>query len=298
VNAAGPWAGKVLGGVVHGPARASVRLVQGSHIVVPKLFDHDRAYLFQNADGRIIFAIPYEHDFTLIGTTDLDYTGDPALVKISAAERDYLCAGATEYFRAPVTPEMVVWSYSGVRPLYDDGAAAAQEATRDYVLALDAPALLPALVSVFGGKITTYRRLAEAALEKLASFLPATSKNPAGWTARQPLPGGDFPVDGFQAVAAQVRQRWPFLADATAWRLARAYGTRVSMVLDGVRTAADLGRTLGADLTEAELHYLARHEWAITAEDVVWRRSKLGLRLTAAEIEAVERAIGAVRPAA
>ncbi len=294
VNAAGPWAAEVLGTLVPGPARAAVRLVQGSHIVVPKLFDHDRAYLFQNADGRIIFAIPYEQDFTLIGTTDLDYTGDPAQVKISAAEQDYLCAGASAYFRNPVTPAMIVWSYSGVRPLYNDGAGAAQEATRDYVLTLDAPGLL----NVFGGKITTYRRLAEAALEKLAAFLPAMSKNTTGWTAREKLPGGDFPVDGFSDLVASIRQRWPFLAEATARRLAHAYGTRVSVVLDGVRGPADLGRTFGADLTEAELHYLARHEWAITAEDVVWRRSKLGLRLSAAEIEAVERAIGAARVAA
>jgi glycerol-3-phosphate dehydrogenase len=295
VNAAGPWVAVVLGAVVPGHARAAVRLVQGSHIVVPKLYDHDRAYLFQNADGRIIFAIPYEHDFTLIGTTDLDYTGDPAQVRISAAEQIYLCAGASEYFRAPVTPDMVVWSYSGVRPLYDDGAGAAQEATRDYVLTLDAPL---ALLSVFGGKITTYRRLAEAALTKLAPLLPAVEKNPAGWTARAPLPGGDFPVDGFAALVASVRQRWPLLAPATARRLARAYGTRVAMVLEGVRGAADLGRTLGADLTEAELHYLVRHEWAITADDVVWRRSKLGLRLAPAEIEAVERVMGTGRAAA
>jgi glycerol-3-phosphate dehydrogenase len=294
VNAAGPWVAEVHGALLPGPARAAVRLVQGSHIVVPKLFDHARAYLFQNGDGRIIFAIPYEHDFTLIGTTDLDYAGDPAQVKISAAEESYLCAGASEYFRSPVTPAMVVWSYSGVRPLYDDGAAAAQEATRDYVLTLDKPALL----NVFGGKITTYRRLAEAALEKLSLFLPATSRNAAGWTARTALPGGNFPVEEFAALVASVRQRWPFLVEATARRLAHAYGTRVEALLNGVRTAADLGRTLGADLTEVELHYLARHEWAITAEDVVWRRSKLGLRLTAAEIEAIERAMGAARLAA
>jgi glycerol-3-phosphate dehydrogenase len=291
VNAAGPWVAEVLGTVVPGASRASVRLVQGSHIVVPKLFDHDRAYLFQNGDGRIIFAIPYEHSFTLIGTTDLDYAGDPARVEISAAEQAYLCAGASEYFRTPVMPAMIVWSYSGVRPLYDDGAAAAQEATRDYVLTLDERGVL----NVFGGKITTYRRLAEAALEKLFPLLPPATGQPAGWTGRVALPGGDFPVDGFAALVASVRQRWQFLPEATARRLVHAYGTRVSLLLEGVRGAPDLGRTLGADLTEAELHYLVRHEWATTAEDVVWRRSKLGLRLTAAEIDAVERAMDAER---
>jgi glycerol-3-phosphate dehydrogenase len=290
VNAAGPWVANVLTDVLHATAPAKVRLVQGSHIVVPKLFGHDRAYLFQNADNRIFFAIPYEHDFTLIGTTDLDFRGDPAGVRVSAAEQQYLCAGAREYFRAPITPQMIVWSYSGVRPLYDDGVSAAQEATRDYVLTLDAPAGAAPLLSAFGGKITTYRRLAEAALARLAPHLPAPSA-PAGWTARAPLPGGDFPVDGFDALVRTLRERWPFLTPPFATRLARAYGTRALALLEGVRTARDLGTNFGADLTEAELEYLARDEWARTAEDVLWRRSKLGLRMTPAEVEDVERAM-------
>ena len=193
---------------------------------------------------------------------------------------------------------MIVWSYSGVRPLYDDGAAAAQEATRDYVLTLDAPAGGAALLNVFGGKITTYRRLAEAALTKLSPFLPVGTGRPAGWTARAALPGGDFPIDGFSPLLASIRERWPFLSERTARRFAHAYGTRVSIVLDEVRGEAELGRTLGADLTEAELRYLVRHEWAMTAEDVLWRRSKLGLRVTAAEVEAVARAMEGVRDAA
>jgi glycerol-3-phosphate dehydrogenase len=279
--------------VLQARAPASVRLVQGSHIVVPKLFAHDRAYLFQNADNRIFFAIPYEQDFSLIGTTDLDFQGDPGAVHISAAEQQYLCAGASEYFRAPITPNMIVWSYSGVRPLYDDGASAAQEATRDYVLILDAPAGAAPLLSAFGGKITTYRRLAEAALARLAPHLPPASA-PSGWTARAPLPGGDFPVDGFEPLVRTLRERWPFLTPPFATRLARAYGTRAFALLEGVRTERDLGERVGADLTEAELAYLAREEWARTAEDVLWRRSKLGLRLTQAEVEAVERALEAI----
>jgi len=270
---------------------AKVRLVQGSHIVVPRLYDHERCYIFQNADGRIFFAIPYERDFTLIGTTDQDWQGDPACVRISTAEIAYLCAGASAYFRTPVTPAQVVWTYSGVRPLYDDGASAAQEATRDYVLSLDAPAGQAALLSIYGGKITTYRRLAEAVLAKLAPFLPPAPGRAAGWTASEALPGGDFPRDGYEALVADTRRAAPFLAEATARRLVRAYGTRVGCLLDGARDMADLGAVVGADLTEAEIRYLRDHEFATRAEDIAWRRSKLGLRLSGAEIDAVERAL-------
>ncbi|HEY2132042.1 MAG TPA: glycerol-3-phosphate dehydrogenase [Acetobacteraceae bacterium] len=298
VNAAGPWVGQVLGGVVRSNTQAHLRLVKGSHIVVPRLYEHDRCYMFQNADGRIFFAIPYERDFTLIGTTDQDYAGDPGAVRISPEEIAYLCAGASEYFRAPIRPAMVVWSYSGVRPLYDDRAGSAQAATRDYVLTLDAPEGRAALLSVLGGKITTFRRLAEAAMARLAPHLPQATGLAAGWTATAGLPGGDFPHDGFAALLAETMRRWPFLAPATAWRLVRAYGTRAAMLLGDASNARDLGRVIGADLTEAEIRYLATHEWATRAEDIVWRRSKLGLRLTPAEIAAIdtvlqEAAIGA-----
>ena len=293
VNAAGPWVGQVLGGVVRSNTVASVRMVKGSHIVVPRLYDHDRCYIFQNADGRIFFAIPYERDFTLIGTTDEDYTGDPAAVRISSGETAYLCAGASTYFRAPVTPEMVVWSYSGVRPLFDDHASAAQAATRDYVLTLDAPAGQGALLSVFGGKITTSRRLAEAALARLAPHLPPAHGESAGWTASAPLPGGDFPMDGFEALLAETQRRWPFLAPATARRLVRAYGTKAAILLGDAGSAADLGRMFGADLTEAEIRYLAAHEWAMRAEDIAWRRSKLGLRLTPDDLAAIDALLAA-----
>ncbi len=291
VNAAGPWVGEVLGSVLRANTPASVRLVQGSHIVVRRLYDHDRCYIFQNADGRIFFAIPYEGDFTLIGTTDQDFAGDPAGVRASAAEIAYLCRGASDYFRAPVTPDMVVWTYSGVRPLYDDGASAAQAATRDYVLKLEAPVGQAPLLSIFGGKITTYRRLAEAALAQLAPHLPARAGLAPGWTGQAPLPGGDFPCQGFAARLEQAAARYPFLPSALLRRLLRAYGTRIDVLLAGARGPADLGRDLGAGLTEAELRYLVRHEWVRTAEDAVWRRTRLGLKLSEGEIAAVDRVL-------
>ena len=289
MNAAGPWVSQVISGVAGLNTPDRIRMVKGSHIVVDKLYDHDRCYIFQNADSRIFFAIPYERDFTLIGTTDHDWQGAPGAVKISDDEITYLCAGASAYFREPVTPADVVWTYTGVRPLYDDGATAAQEATRDYVLSLDAPEGQGALLSVFGGKITTHRRLAEAALEKLAPHLPPPHGAPAGWTGKSPLPGGDFPKQGFETLLAETRARAPFLPEPTARRLVRAYGTKTAILLNGATRLEDLGPTLGADLTEAEIRYLQTHEFARTAEDIVWRRSKLGLRLSPAEIAAVER---------
>ena len=285
VNAAGPWVGDVLGGALHEASPARVRLVKGSHIVVPKLFDHDRCYIFQNSDNRIVFAIPYECDFTLIGTTDIDYEGDPAKVAASEDEVLYLCAVASEYFAKPVMQESVVWTYSGVRPLYDDGVSAAQEATRDYVLTLDANAKEAPLLSVFGGKITTYRRLAEAALEKLAPYIPGLS--PA-WTAGATLPGGDFPMRGFAALVAEFQTRWPELSPSLLTRLARAYGTRTRDILGDARSLADLGTLFGAELTEAEVRYLMRAEWARSADDILWRRSKLGLRITPDEAKALQ----------
>lgn len=286
VNAAGPWVGSALSGVVRSNTQAAVRMVQGSHIVVRKLFDHDRCYIFQNADGRIVFAIPYEHDFTLIGTTDRDYHGDPAKVSISSEEIDYLCAAASEYFREKVTRDKVVWTYSGVRPLYDDGASKAQEATRDYVLTLDAPAGQAPLLSVFGGKITTYRRLAEAAIEKLGPH-GAWARRPA-WTKGAGLPGGDFPVEGFDALVAALGAEHPWLERATLARLARAYGTKTRELLAGAQGLSDLGQHFGADLYELEVRYLMRAEFARRAADVLWRRSKLGLRLSEAQREALD----------
>lgn len=300
VNAGGPWVGAVLHDIVHAETRAGVRLVRGSHIVTRRLYDHDRCYFFQGSDGRIIFAIPYEQDFTLIGTTDADHQGPPETARCTEAERDYLLAFASRYFARPVTVEDVVWTYSGVRPLYDDGATSATAATRDYVLALDSGGA--PLLSVFGGKITTYRRLAESALTKLAPFFPAAT---GPWTARAPLPGGDFPIDGVAALVADLRARYPFLTDYWAGRLVRAYGAEAGDVLGEVRTAADLGRDFGATLTEAEVRWLLDREFARSAADILWRRSKLGLRMTEDQAAALEAfvqeekiAAGTMTPAA
>ncbi len=284
VNAAGPWVGEVLQSVLRANSPARVRMVQGSHIVVRRLYPEEHCFIFQNADGRIFFVIPYERDFTLIGTTDRDYQGDPAKVHASAEEIGYLCEAASAYFAAPITPDQVVWTYSGVRPLYDDGASAAQAATRDYVLELDAPEGEAPVLSVFGGKITTYRRLAEAALAKLAPSLPVAVARGPGWTARERLPGGGFGPLEFPKQMAAAKARYPYLADATLHRLLRAYGTEIDAVLGGEGAE----RILGADLSEAELHHLATREWAQTADDVAWRRSKLGLRLSPAEFARID----------
>ncbi len=288
VNAGGPWVMDVIHDVAHVPTTESIRLVRGSHIVTRRLFDHDRCYFFQGTDGRIIFAIPYEQDFTLIGTTDQDHAGAPAEAHCTEAERDYLLAFASQYFARPLSMADVVWAYSGVRPLYNDGAKSATAATRDYVLTLETNG--PPLLSVFGGKITTYRRLAEAALAKLA-FPQATG----AWTARVPLPGGDFPHDGVQQQIDRLMARHGFLTPGWAGRLVRTYGTDAARMLEGAATPADLGRDFGATLTEAEVRWLMRHEFALTAEDVVWRRTRLGLKLTPDQVAALEAWMGETR---
>jgi glycerol-3-phosphate dehydrogenase len=281
VNAAGPWVSQVLADVAGHNAPTRVRLVKGSHIVVPRLFSHDQCYIFQNTDGRICFAIPYERDFTLIGTTDEDYTGNPAQVVSTVAEEDYLRAAVGAYLRLPIAAADIVWRYSGVRPLRDDGASKAQETTRDYVLELEGT---PPLLSVFGGKITTHRKLAEAAMTKLAPTFP--EMRPA-WTATGSLPGGNFSWDGVGAVEDALRRRFPFLPEATVHRLVRAYGTLAVKMLGDAKTMDDLGRHFGAGLTEREVVWLRENEWARDAEDILWRRSKLGLRLSTDEVAAL-----------
>ena len=286
INAGGPWVEQVLASGAGVNAKAKVRMVQGSHIVVPKLYAHDRAYMFQNSDGRIVFAIPYQDDFTLIGTTDRDFHGDPSTVKASSEEIKYLCDSVSEYLAKPVTPDDVVWTYAGVRPLYDDGASEAKAATRDYVFELDTPGGAP-LLSIYGGKITTYRRLAEEALERLSPFLRSANAR-EGWTAKSPLPGGDLDVSALPALSAELQREYPFLTEPHASRLAHAYGTRATKMLGNAKSLGDLGVSFGATLTEREIKYLIAMEWALTAEDIVWRRSKLGLRLTADEITAID----------
>ncbi len=284
INTAGPWVGDVLAMTgSNSPSRA--RLVKGSHIVVRRLFDHDRAYIFQNGDGRIVFAIPYERDYTLIGTTDADYKGDPAAVAASPEEVAYLCKAVSEYLARPVTPDDVVWTYAGVRPLLDDGSGKPEEATRDYVLELDTAGGAP-VVSVFGGKITTARRLAESVLDKLKGLAPVADV-PA-WSGSEPLPGGDFPAEGFPALVATLRADYPWADEALVLRLARAYGGRARRILTGAKSMADLGTVFGADLTAREADYLRREEWAACADDILWRRSKLGLRFTPDEAAALD----------
>lgn len=287
VNAAGPWVEQMLGQVSGVNSAAKVRLVRGSHIVVPRIADHDRCYFLQGADGRIIFAIPYEQEFTLIGTTDMDHSDPDTPPELTCTERDYLLDFINRYISKPLGPQDIVWSFSGVRPLYDDGASAAQAATRDYVLALDQNG--PPILSVFGGKITTYRKLAEHALQKLAPFFPGLAGD---WTAGAALPGGDFPVSEVQARTEALRVDYPFLSSAQAQRLFRAYGTQAWDMLGTAGTRADLGRDFGAGLSEAELRWMITHEFARTAEDVLWRRSKLGLSLTAEQIDKVRSFLG------
>jgi len=256
----------------------NVRLVKGSHIVVRKLFEHRFAYLFQNPDRRIGFALPYEREFTLLGTTDVEYRGEPQHAAASPEEIDYLCAMASRYFSRAVTRAQVVWSYCGVRPLLEDESADAAEVTRDYALDLDAAAGAAPLLSVFGGKITTYRKLAQDAVDRLAGALGRTTP---GWTATATLPGGDLPESSFAVFTRAMEHRYPWLPTPLRRRYARAYGTRVQRMLQGARTLADLGSEVLPGLHELEIDYLRRQEWARSAQDILWRRTKLGLHLPA-----------------
>ena len=284
VNAAGPWVGDVIQTKVRSNSSDGVRLVRGSHIVTRKLYAHEKCYFFQGKDGRIIFAIPYERDFTLIGTTDAEHDDPSKKPECTPDERRYLLDFANQYFKQDLNDDDIVWTYSGVRPLYDDGASSATAATRDYTLKVETEGGAP-MLNVFGGKITTYRRLAESALEKIGRHLNV-AKGP--WTAGVPLPGGNFPVDRVADLIAGLRQDYPFLTEDWALRLVRAYGTEARTILGDAQSADDLGRDFGATLTEAELRWLMRHEYAHHAEDVVWRRNKLGLRLSNEQVEAIE----------
>ena len=274
VNAGGPWVTDLLRGSLHIESRRHLRMVKGSHIVVPRLFDHGYAYILQNQDKRVIFAIPYETNYTLIGTTDVEYNGDPASVSIEDDEVSYLCDATNAYFARPISPADVVWSYAGVRPLIEDESDELSEVTRDYELELDAGEGRAPLLSVFGGKITTYRRLAEETMELLQG--PLGSLKPA-WTAAAPLPGGDMPGADFGRFLDELKRRHPWLPDPLAERYARAYGTRVEILLADAKGVDDLGADLGEGLYEAEINYLTFYEWALSAADILWRRSKLGL---------------------
>jgi glycerol-3-phosphate dehydrogenase len=279
-NAAGPWVAQVLTERLAGSSAHAVRLIKGSHIVVRRLYEGDHAYVLQHPDRRIVFVIPYQNDFTLIGTTDIPWQGEPGPMSITAAETEYLCATVNAYFRRPIAPADVVWSYSGVRPLFDDDASDASAVTRDYVLDVEAPPGEAAVLSVFGGKITTYRRLAEHALDKLAPHLGAMA---APWTGSAPLPGGDIANGDMESFVNGVQDRWPFLSTAQAWRLARAYGTRVAALLGEIESCGEMGEDFGGGLTRLEVDFLMDEEWARSVEDLYWRHSKAGLYASPAD---------------
>jgi glycerol-3-phosphate dehydrogenase len=280
VNAAGPWIGEVLDECIGGRSQRPVRLVKGSHIVVPRMYAGDQAYVLQNPDRRIVFVIPYQEQFTLIGTTDVEWPQQPGVASISVAETEYLCRTVNAYFKRPIGPADVVWSYAGIRSLCDDAGSTAAALTRDYSLQLDAPPGQAPLLTVFGGKITTYRPLAEQAMSRLAAFLPGLC---GGWTAERPLPGGDFPDGGLPAYLAQARRRWPFLSGWQLRRLVHAYGTRLGRLLDGIACREAMGQEFGGGLTQIEVDHLMRHEWAVSSEDLYWRHTKTGLYASAAD---------------
>jgi glycerol-3-phosphate dehydrogenase len=288
VNAAGPWVAEVLDGALGIKGRQPVRLVKGSHIVMNRLYQGDHAYALQHTDRRLVFVIPYLDDYTLIGTTDVPWRGVPGAVTIDPAETEYLCQVVNRSFERQIGPADVVWSFAGIRALQDDGEAKASAVTRDYVLELDAAGGAP-ILSVIGGKITTYRRLSELALERLAPYL-GPMREP--WTSSAPLPGGDFPGGDVDAFIALLRRRWPFLGNAESRRLAGAYGTRCLQLLELVHSRADMGEEFGGGMTRIEVDYLVREEWARSAEDIAWRHSKSGLSATAADLQRLRDYVG------
>jgi glycerol-3-phosphate dehydrogenase len=287
VNAAGPWAGDVLVNAAGIQQTVNLRLVKGSHIVVRRIGTQDQAYIFQNRDRRVVFAIPFEEDFTLIGTTDQDYSGDPGAATPGANEIDYLCAAVNEYLVRPITKADIVWAYSGVRPLLDDGAAKAQDARRDYEIETCGREGEGKLITIFGGKITIYRRLAEAVLDRVEEAIGPSKRR--AWTRNVPLPGGDFARAEFAELLASLHRAFPFVDTFTGNRLLRSYGTLAFSILGGAADLTSLGQQFGAGLTEREVRYLAECEWARSADDVLWRRSKLGLRMSPEETRRLEQ---------
>jgi len=306
VNAAGPWVASVLEMAAraganpvhtntpprHTPPKHRVKLVKGSHIVVPRLYEGEHAYILQNDDRRIVFVIPYQERYSLVGTTDVDFQGnldELGQIAISAAEIDYLCQAVNRYFRRSIAPSEVAWSYAGVRPLYDDTRGNPSAITRDYVFDITGGDNgEPVLLSIFGGKITTFRKLAEHALEKLAPYLDP-AKNQKAWTASAPLPGADLPDANPAAYAATLQTRHPWLPAALAHRYAGAYGTLSERILANAQSLADLGVNFGGDLTEREVRWLVEHEWAMTTDDILWRRTRLGLHVGPETVQQLKR---------
>ena len=287
VNAAGPWIGAVADTVIRQPLPDSVRLIKGSHIVIRRHFEHEYGYLLEAPDRRVVFALPFGGDLTLIGTTDENFVGDLNSVVPNPSEIAYLCEVVNKYFRDKVTPDELVWSFAGVRALYDDGADKPEDVTRDYELVLDERAGEAPLLTIYGGKITTYRKLAEAALGRIGHYFEALPP----WTAGSKLPGGEFAPEEFDTQVAEAMERWTFLSPSHARRLVRAYGRRAERFLKDAKTMDDLGPRFADDLTGAEVRYLLENEWAQNADDVLWRRSKIGLRATARDLAALDHFI-------
>lgn len=288
VNASGPWLDELMPKISSIKRSKQIRMVKGSHIIVKQLFEHDRAYIFQNSDGRIVFAIPYENEFTLIGTTDVDFNGNPSEVAISEDEVDYLCKAASEYFTHDVEKKDVVSSFSGIRPLFDDGKNKAQAATRDYVLQLDSGENEPPLLSIYGGKITTYRKLAESVIEKLQPYLPDSKGE---WTETECLPGGDFHPNEFDSEISSLLVQSPFLSPTLATHLVRHYGSLAKKMTANITSKEELGTPFGHELYGFEVDYLIEQEWAESSDDILWRRTRMGLYLTEQQVIALDEYI-------
>ena len=290
INATGPWASDFLKDVVGVPKNNKLRLVRGSHIVTKRLFMHEKCYFFQGTDGRVIFVIPYENNFTLIGTTDHDQDSVADTPECSQHEIEYLLECVSKYFKEPLTTSDVIWAYSGVRPLYDASTDRASAASRDYVISLETSE--PPLLNIFGGKLTTYRKLAETVLQKLNDYIPRCGSS---WTADQALPGGDFPVNGVPELVRQLREAYPYLSHDWAYRLVRHYGTDTHKILQGTSKASDLGEDLTTTVTEREIEWVVKKEWVYTAEDFLWRRTRLGLTFPKEAIKRLENCIQKIR---
>jgi len=300
INATGPWVEHCLSEVIQGLPKQALRRVRGSHIVVPRLFDHESAYIFQNPDNRIVFAIPYEQKFTMIGTTDSDFDGDLDAVRIKAEEIEYLCETANRFFVQKISNDNVVWSFSGVRPLLDDGSGSADRATRDYRLDLKKSASGAISLSILGGKLTTYRKLAEQAIDKLGTVFDFRK---LAWTLTASLPGGNMPGANIDAFIESTARKFPWLPDSLLRRYVTSYGTYVELLMDGAMCLNGLGILLGPDLYEREVQYLVTNEWVRTAEDILWRRTKLGLNIDKAGAVQLQRwldlnipELGLIRP--
>jgi glycerol-3-phosphate dehydrogenase len=285
VNAAGPWIGGVADTILRQPLARGVRLIKGSHIVVRRQFQDDYGYILEAPDRRVVFVLPFADDFSLIGTTDENFVGDLSAPTPTPHEINYLCDVVNRYFRSVLTPDEVVQSFSGVRALYDDGSDKPEDVTRDYELVLDSRDGQAPLLTVYGGKITTYRRLAEAVLARLGRYFGATRR----WTAQSTLPGGEFLPGEFNSQSDQAMRRWPFLSRLHARRMLHAYGLRMERILKDARSIDEMGRCVAGDLSEAEVRYLVENEWAQTADDVLWRRSKIGLLASKEQVAALER---------